>query len=130
LKIDSHGPLEYGAAFLAQLNYANWLGALVFTVLGGLSFLATRRALQRICNRAQSETLLELGQVSEAERLAHEALELEGDRPDLLWVLAQINVLKDRPKAARIFLNALRQVPFQCERAETRPRELDRDQSR
>lgn len=63
--------------------------------------------------RAEIETLLELGQVSEAERMAQEALEYDGDRPDLLRVLALINILKDRPEAAAIFLNALRQVPFQ-----------------
>ncbi len=63
--------------------------------------------------RAEIETLLELGQVSEAERMAQESLEDAGDRPDLLRVLALINILKDRPEAAAIFLNALRQVPFQ-----------------
>ena len=63
--------------------------------------------------RAQCETLLELGQINEAEHLASEALEIEGRRPDLLRLLAQINILKDHPQAARIFLNLLAQVPFQ-----------------
>jgi hypothetical protein len=66
----------------------------------------------RAC-RAQAETLLELGQVNLAEHFFHEALEQEGDRPDILRELARINVLKDRPQAARVFLKALSQIPFQ-----------------
>lgn len=62
--------------------------------------------------RAQAAMLLELGQVNLAERLAHEALEYEGERPDLLHLLARINLLKGRPQAARVFLCALRQRPF------------------
>jgi hypothetical protein len=63
--------------------------------------------------RAEIETLLELGQVNEAEHLAQESLEFDGERPDVLRVLAQVNILKDRPEAAAVFLNVLRQVPFQ-----------------
>jgi hypothetical protein len=63
--------------------------------------------------RPQSETLFEMGLVNDAEHLAHEALESEGNRPDLLRLLAQVNVLKGRPKAAAVFLNVLAQVPFQ-----------------
>ena len=61
----------------------------------------------------QSETLLELGQVNLAEHFAHEALECEGARPDILRLLARINILKGRPQAARVFLKVLGQVPFQ-----------------
>jgi tetratricopeptide (TPR) repeat protein len=60
-----------------------------------------------------SETLLELGQVNDAEHMAHEALEMEGDRPELLRLLAQVNLLKGRPRAARVFLKVLSRVPFQ-----------------
>lgn len=63
--------------------------------------------------RPQSQTLLELGLVCDAEHLAHEAWEWEGDRPDLLASLALINLLKDRPGAARMFLKVLRQRPVQ-----------------
>jgi|DewCreStandDraft_5_1066085.scaffolds.fasta_scaffold00003_323 hypothetical protein len=70
--------------------------------------------------RAQVPTLLELGQVNEAERLAHEALEFEGPRPDLLRWLAEVNVLKDRPAAARVFLNALSRHPVHRVRAQER----------
>jgi hypothetical protein len=67
--------------------------------------------------RVQSRVLLELGLVSDAEHLAHEALEIEGNRPDLLYLLAKANVLKERPEAARVFLNVLGQMPFEAGRA-------------
>jgi len=67
--------------------------------------------------RSQIQTLLELGHVNEAEHQAAEAIESEGDRPDLLRALAHIYVLKDHPKAAAVFLNRLRQVPFQGDAA-------------
>jgi hypothetical protein len=67
--------------------------------------------------RAQSQPLFELGLVNDAEHMAHEALETEGDRPDLLRLLARINLLKNRPQAAQIFLNVLSLIPFQGERA-------------
>jgi hypothetical protein len=75
----------------------------------------------------QGETLLELGQVNEAEHQAHEVLEFDGDRPDVLRLLAKINVLKDRPKAAAVFLNLLCQVPFQRAWAAACLAELGRD---
>jgi hypothetical protein len=62
--------------------------------------------------RAQIQPLLELGQLNEAEHMAHEACEWNGDRPDILLALARINVLKDRPVAARVYLNVLRKMPF------------------
>ncbi|HXP60168.1 MAG TPA: DUF6057 family protein [Dongiaceae bacterium] len=67
--------------------------------------------------RAQSQPLFELGLVNDAEHMAHDALEMEGDRPDLLRLLARINFLKDRPQAAQVFLNVLSLIPFQGERA-------------
>jgi len=77
--------------------------------------------------RAQSETMLELGLVSEAEHLAHEALENEGERPGILRALARVNVLKGRPQAARVFLNVLAQMPFQGRWARTWLRTLERN---
>lgn len=64
-----------------------------------------------IC-RASSATLLELGQVNLAEHLAHEALEVEGDKPCILQLLFKINMAKERPQAARTFLGLLRKDPF------------------
>ncbi|MGO8677253.1 MAG: DUF6057 family protein [Limisphaerales bacterium] len=68
--------------------------------------------------RAQSQPLFELGLVNDAEHMALEALEMEGDRPDLLRLLARINLLKGRPEAAQVFLNVLSLIPFQGERAD------------
>ena len=73
----------------------------------------------------QSQTLLELGQVNEAEHLAQESLELQGDRPETLRLLARVNVLKDRPRAAAVFLNVLSDVPFQHDWAMDRLAELE-----
>jgi hypothetical protein len=67
--------------------------------------------------RAQSQPLFELGLINDAEHMAHDALAIEGDRPDLLRLLARINLLKDRPQAAQVFLNVLSLIPFQGERA-------------
>ena len=50
-----------------------------------------------------------------------------GERPDLLWLLARINVLQDRPQAARVFLNVLRLVPFEWKRATEALRRLEAD---
>ncbi len=70
--------------------------------------------------QAQAETLFELGLVNDAEHYAHEALELEGAHPEILRLLADINTVKNRPKAARVFLNVLAQVPFQQKEAKAR----------
>lgn len=67
---------------------------------------------------ALSATLFELGQVNLAEHLAHEVLELDGPRPPTLRLLTRVNVLLDRPEAARVFLNRLRRVPFCREEAD------------
>jgi hypothetical protein len=66
-----------------------------------------------------------LGQVNQAERLALEAFENEGENPETLRLLAQINILKDRPAVARVYLHVLALVPFQREWAERRLRELE-----
>lgn len=75
--------------------------------------------------RAQIPTLWELGQVNDAEHLAHEVLENDGERPEVLRLLALVNVLKNRPEAARVFLNNLSRVPFQGAWAKARLAELD-----
>jgi Family of unknown function (DUF6057) len=74
-----------------------------------------------------SDILFELGQLNRAERMAGEALELNGYLPEVLQRLANVNVLKDEPKAARIFLNILAKTPFHRAWAERRKRELEAD---
>ena len=74
-----------------------------------------------------SDILFELGQINRAERMAGEALELNGYLPDVLKRLANVNVLKGEPKAARIFLNILAKTPFHRAWAEERKRELEAD---
>jgi hypothetical protein len=74
-----------------------------------------------------SETLLELGQVNLAEHYAHEAVEVRGERPELLWHMARINLVKQRPDAAKVFLRRLRQIPFQRARADRLIESLRRD---
>lgn len=74
-----------------------------------------------------SDVLLDLGHVNLAERYAHEALEIFGERPAVLRRLARLNVLKDRPQAARVFLNHLANVPGQRSWAEHRLRKLEAD---
>jgi hypothetical protein len=75
--------------------------------------------------RAQSQTFLELGLVNDAEHLALEALENEGENLETLRLLAEINILKGRPAAARVFLNVLGLVPFERKQAERCLRELE-----
>lgn len=67
--------------------------------------------------RAQSQPSFELGLINDAEHVAHEALQIEGERPDLLRLLARVNLLKNRPEAAQVFLNVLSTIPFQGQRA-------------
>jgi hypothetical protein len=77
--------------------------------------------------RSQVEPLMEMGLVNDAEHYCHEALENEGNRPDLLRQLAQINVLKGRPQAARVFLNVLCEIPFEGDKARSWLRRLEQD---
>ena len=71
------------------------------------------------------EALFEMGQINRAERMAGEALEMDGYLPDVLKRLADVNVLKGEPQAARIFLNILAKIPFQRSWARQRLRALD-----
>jgi len=60
----------------------------------------------------QACALLELGQVNLAEHFASESLEILGNRPETLEVLAKINMAKGRMPVARLYLNFLAQHPF------------------
>jgi Family of unknown function (DUF6057) len=76
---------------------------------------------------SQVQPLMEVGLVGDAEHYAIEAMEIGGNRPALLLQLAQINILKGRPQAARIFLNVLGQMPFERNWARLCLRQMDAD---
>jgi hypothetical protein len=76
-----------------------------------------------------SELFLELGQVNYAEHWAHEALELKGERPEILRTLGIVNQLKGRPAAARIFLSRLAKSPIQGAWARRKLVEMNNDPS-
>lgn len=65
-----------------------------------------------------SRIFLELGQVNLAEKCCLEAMVLSGERPSLLKQLAVINIAKDRPETARVFLNRLRKTLLHRKEAE------------
>lgn len=74
-----------------------------------------------------SDLLFEIGQVNRAERMAGEALELNGYLPDVLKRLADVNVLRGDLQAAGIFLNILAKTPFYGNWAAQRKREIEVD---
>ncbi len=77
-----------------------------------------------------SDLFFELGYVSYAEKWAHEALEMQGNRAEIIARLAQINMLKGRIQAARTFLGLLRKNPLYRTWAGHRLRELGADAPR
>ena len=87
------------------LYYTGRLGDEMFTfpqVPGTLRGLISRPATYR-----RAELLYELGHVNGAEHLTHELLEDSQYNPMALQQLATINVIKQMPGAARIFLQTL-----------------------
>ncbi len=73
------------------------------------------------------DLLFEMGRVNEAERMFYEGWAYYGERASILWRLAKLNLVKERPEAARIFLNILKEVPFEREAAEKTERDMERD---
>jgi len=57
--------------------------------------------------KSYSDILMDLGFMNEAEHMAHEALELLGDRPQIVKTLALINMAKGKVSTARAFLTIL-----------------------
>jgi tetratricopeptide (TPR) repeat protein len=60
----------------------------------------------------ESRFYLELGLVNRAEKCAYEALAGTGDLPAVLEQLATINIVKDQPEAAKVFLRVLGRKPL------------------
>ena len=61
---------------------------------------------------AIGDYLIELGYINKAEHLLQEALEIRGQRSSILRRLVTVNVLKDRPVAARVYLRILNRSPL------------------
>jgi len=74
-----------------------------------------------------SRIFLELGQVNLAEKCCLEAMVLSGERPSILKQLAVINIAKDRPEAAKVFLNRLRKTLLHRKEAEAMLNRLEQD---
>ena len=75
----------------------------------------------------ESRMFLELGHVNLAEHGACESLEAIGELPKLLEHIVTINVVKDRPAAARVFLMVLRSKLLCRRRADELLQQLARD---
>jgi hypothetical protein len=75
----------------------------------------------------RSDLYLELGRVNESQRWAHEDLAMEGETARVLERLALLDILNGNPDTAKVFLRALKKVPFQAARAHRYMAALDRD---
>ncbi len=80
----------------------------------GPELLSTADLKEHIGSAHIAETLLQLGHLNAAERLAFNSLEMEGETPAVLRTLARLHVVRGLPNAARIFLNRLQAYPEHC----------------
>lgn len=74
-----------------------------------------------------SQTLLEFGRVNEAEHMACEALEVQGELPPIIERLVVIHLLKGQSEAARRFLAVLDQTLWHRDRARRYRQALEAD---
>jgi hypothetical protein len=72
------------------------------------SFLLNAKVAEGLREIAGCHTFLRLGEVNLAEKKAHEIMESTGEHPQILKLLALINIVKDQPETARMYLKALR----------------------
>jgi len=70
-----------------------------------------------------------LGRVNIAEKEAYEMLENFGKCPEFLWDLAIINIAKDQPETARVFLEVLSRDLIHGKKAISTLKRLDEDSS-
>ena len=77
----------------------------------GPELLSTTDLNQHVGSAHVAETLLELGHLNAAERLAFDSLEMEGETPPVLRTLARLHVVRGLPGAAGIFLSRLQAYP-------------------
>jgi hypothetical protein len=71
------------------------------------------------------DLFIELGSLNTAEKMAAELLASEGPTGVVLEKLARINVVKDQPQTARVYLNALQKDPIYGARAAAMLQGLD-----
>jgi hypothetical protein len=71
----------------------------------------------------------ELGRVNEAEQMFYDAWAYLGFRASILRDLARLNMVKGKFEAARVFLNILKQAPFERAWAVATEEQMDRDPS-
>jgi len=76
--------------------------------------LLTTSSLEQYSGAAHlAETLLQIGYLNGAERLAFDSLEMEGENPTALRALVRIHLVRGLNRAARVFLNRLQSYPEQ-----------------
>lgn len=71
------------------------------------SFLLSSKAGKGLKEFVGCHIFLRLGQVNLAEKKTHEIMENTGEHPQILKLLAQINIVKNQPETARMYLKAL-----------------------
>ncbi|MCL4179940.1 MAG: hypothetical protein KJ072_19615 [Verrucomicrobia bacterium] len=77
----------------------------------GPELLSTSELKQYAGAAHLAETLLQLGCLNAAERLAFDSLEMEGENPSALRTLARLHLVRGLTNAAGIFLNRLEAYP-------------------
>ena len=119
---------EYPASLMVDVNRALFetgrLGSRMF------SYPQSPHVLFQLGRNAAAlkggcEVLFKLGRINEAEHAALEALEMNGERPEILRLLAEIYLVKRRPGVARVFLRVLSKDLVHGPLAEERLRRLD-----
>jgi len=109
-EVRQNPPAAYPPGLLVDINRAlhecGRLGDEMFLFPQNPAFLI-QTADKAVPHRGCHSLLLAMGCLNEAEHTIYEALEVLGSRPYILRDLAVINIVKQRPEAARVFLRLL-----------------------
>ncbi len=109
-EITLHPPAAYPPCLLYDINRALYetgqLPDRMFSFPQDPQYLI-QYGMDAVPHRGCQALLMALGCVNEAEQTACEALEVRGPLPYVLRELIMINILKERPEAARVFLRLL-----------------------
>ena len=129
-QIESYPSREYPGSVMLDINRALFetgqLGNKMFAYPQKHDTLLRLGSLAASC-KGGCEILLELGRINEAEHAALEALEITGDRPETLRLLATVYIVKRRSETARVFLGALSKDVVHGQWARECLRRLDED---